>query len=103
MSHRLARLSQHLFRSTTPLPLQAGALTTKTLSSSSTNTSTRLLSSSGKHKPMSDEVEEARKAAAKQMEEAADAGTVSHQGEGQRDGLCGRRGIALFTGRIWSL
>ena len=79
MSHRLARLSQHFVRRTAPLPLQA-PVTTKTLSSSS---STRFLSSGGKKtKQMVDEVGEARKAAAKQMEEAADAGTVSHAREG---------------------
>lgn len=76
MSHRLARLSQHfLFRRPFTLPLLAGVFTTKTASST---TITRFLSSDGKYIQMVDEVGEARKAAAKQMEEAADAGSVSH-------------------------
>jgi hypothetical protein len=85
MTHHLARLSQHFLF----LPF-----TTKALRS------TRLLSGSGKHKPMSDEVGEARKAAAKQMEKAADAGTVSHR---ERAGMRWAEWHALFKGRIWCL
>jgi len=76
MSHRLARLPQHfLFRRPSTLPLEAGAFITKAASSIII---TRFLSSDGKYKQMVDEVGEARKAAARQMEEAADAGSVSH-------------------------
>lgn len=93
MSHRLARLSQHFLI----LPLQAGTFTTKPLRT------TRLLSGSGKHKPMSDEVGEARKAAAKQMEEAADAGTVSHRERAGMRWAVWEEWHALFKSRIWCL
>jgi len=95
MCQRLAHLSQHLlFRRSTTQPFHAA---TKTLCSSST----RFLSSGGqKTKQMVDEVGEARKAAAKQMEEAADAGTVSHRETRVQERVCVCEGSVCWEGKL---
>lgn len=77
MSHRLARLAHHLYRTqSTAIPFLCARAAAAAGATTRTQGTRFISSTSRRSKTMSDEVDAARAAAAKKMEEEADAGVV---------------------------